>query len=259
MRAFIDNKYNVEKVNKTFTEFIDGLQYTYNKQKPSADKEIFDYINSLRLWPNQFAYVHHIKTGRFFHKGFDQCLGYTINELTADFFINILHPADLTMYFKISKALLSFVMDNSDGLIPFDSSFQINYRVRKKDGNYIQVVRQSTPFIKNADGKVEAYISLCSDITSISESNCIKWEISGPRKERFNDYLDEKDEDENLFSGRELDVLKLLSKGYSSAKISEKLFISVNTVNTHRKNLMRKANVNKTIDLLSFALESGYI
>lgn len=250
---------DVEKINQQFREFLSGLQYTYAERLPQYEEEIQGYLQSLRLWPNQFVYVHHIKSGKFYHKGFDNALGYDIKDLTADVLIRNLHPADLTMYFKISKALLSFVVDNSDGLVPFDSSFQVNYRLKKANGEYIQVVRQSTPFIIK-DGVIEAYISLCSEITSISDSNSVKWSISGPRKEFFDAYINEYDEEEEaLFSGRELDVLKLLSKGMSSAKISEKLFISINTVNTHRKNLMRKANVNKSIDLISFAIDNGYL
>lgn len=49
---------------------------------------------------------------------------------------------------------------------------------------------------------------------------------------------------------RELEVLELLSYGFSSKEISEKLFISPNTVEYHRKQLLRKtgsANVAQLI------------
>ena len=62
-----------------------------------------------------------------------------------------------------------------------------------------------------------------------------------------------------IFSERELEILQLLIEGFSSTEIGEKLFISLNTVNTHRKSLMKKAEVKKTIELISFAKEKGYI
>jgi DNA-binding NarL/FixJ family response regulator len=52
---------------------------------------------------------------------------------------------------------------------------------------------------------------------------------------------------------RELDVLKLLNEGLASREISEKLNISVHTVQTHRKNLMAKCKVNNVVDLIAFA------
>lgn len=259
MKTFIENHADVEVITKQFDFFLNGLSAVYEDKRPQEREEITEYLKNVTLWDNQFVYIHHIKSGSFFFKGIDKCLGYEMDELHADFFIRNVHPADLTMYFKISKALLSFVMDNSEGLVPFNSSFLINYRIKTVKGDYIQVLRQSTPFIKDANGKVEAYISMCSNITEISESNCVKWNISGPKKENFPKYLNEQGEDEHLFSGRELDILRLLSNGRSSQAIADKLFISINTVNTHRKSLMRKANVNKTIDLLAFALDHGYL
>jgi len=52
---------------------------------------------------------------------------------------------------------------------------------------------------------------------------------------------------------RELEILQLLIEGLSSRKIADKLNISFLTVQTHRKRLMHKLNVNNTIDLISKA------
>lgn len=58
---------------------------------------------------------------------------------------------------------------------------------------------------------------------------------------------------------REKEVLKLLEEGLSSHEIGEKLFISPLTVDSHRKNLMQKFKVNKTINLIQTAKENGII
>jgi len=245
-----------------FKDFLKDLKLQYLDFEYHFEREIFDYLRDTKLWHNQFVYIHHIKSGKFFHKGFENALGYQMDKLTADFFVRSIHPADLDMYFDISKALLSFVMQHSEHLVPFKSSFNINYRVQKQDGAYVSVLRQSTPFIKNSEGKVEAYISLCTDISDIADDYRVKWHIYGPKSEQFPYFLKQQTkghEEEKLFSERELDILKLLGLGYSSTEIAEKLFISNNTVNTHRKNLMRKAHVNKTVDLLFYAKENGFI
>lgn len=52
---------------------------------------------------------------------------------------------------------------------------------------------------------------------------------------------------------REKDVLKLLALGKSSAKIAEDLFISVATVETHRKNIKNKLAANSSFDLAQYA------
>ncbi|OYD43540.1 response regulator [Sphingobacterium cellulitidis] len=54
-------------------------------------------------------------------------------------------------------------------------------------------------------------------------------------------------------SHRELEILKLISEGNSSNKIADQLFISSNTVDTHRKNIMAKCGVKKITELITFA------
>lgn len=58
---------------------------------------------------------------------------------------------------------------------------------------------------------------------------------------------------------RELEILKLISQEYSSKEICEELFISINTVETHRKNLIKKLQVKNTIGLVKYALKHNLI
>ncbi len=55
---------------------------------------------------------------------------------------------------------------------------------------------------------------------------------------------------------REMEILKLIGEDYSSQQIAQKLFISLNTVDTHRKNMVQKLNVTGKAGLLKFALEN---
>lgn len=58
---------------------------------------------------------------------------------------------------------------------------------------------------------------------------------------------------------REIEIIKLISLEYSGKEISEELSISTNTVETHRKNLVKKLNVKNTIGLVKFALKNNLI
>ncbi|MES1160436.1 MAG: LuxR C-terminal-related transcriptional regulator, partial [Bacteroidota bacterium] len=64
---------------------------------------------------------------------------------------------------------------------------------------------------------------------------------------------------DDILSRRELEVLKLICREYSNAEIAEKLFLSVSTVETHRKNLIAKLGVNNTVGLVKFALRHKLI
>jgi len=58
---------------------------------------------------------------------------------------------------------------------------------------------------------------------------------------------------------REKELLRLLEDGFNGPQIAEKLFISQYTVETHRKNLMQKLNVNSTQQLLKLAREKKLV
>lgn len=58
---------------------------------------------------------------------------------------------------------------------------------------------------------------------------------------------------------REKEVLHYLSQGLSSVEIAEKMFVSPLTVDTHRRNLLQKFNVSKTVNLLQKAKDLGII
>lgn len=54
-------------------------------------------------------------------------------------------------------------------------------------------------------------------------------------------------------TARELEVLELLSRGLNSKEISKKLFISSNTVEYHRKQLLRKTGSRNAAELIGNA------
>ena len=64
---------------------------------------------------------------------------------------------------------------------------------------------------------------------------------------------------EHSITERELEVLKLLAKELTSKQIADKLFISERTVETHRKNLMRKTGANNGIGLIRYAFQKKII
>ncbi len=252
----------LEDSSDRFKAFLHDLEREHLGDLSRREKQIRTYLNEVQLWPNQFIYIHDVDTGRYHHKGIEQVLGYDLEELTPDFFVRNIHPGDLPQYFEISQALLSFVMEYSEDLVPFESSCHVTYRMRKHDGSYVTVLRKSTPFLKDDDGQVEVYISRCTDISHMAPDQEVTWNIFGPKQEHFGDFLDASDGTQNgnnLFTEREMDVLRLLRSGHTSAEIADELYISVNTVNTHRKSLMRKAEVDNTVELLFFAQEHGYL
>ena len=64
---------------------------------------------------------------------------------------------------------------------------------------------------------------------------------------------------DEFFSKREKEVLKLLAGGHSTRAIAKTLFITEKTVESHRRNLVAKAKVKNTVELIAYASMRGIL
>ncbi|MBY0485888.1 MAG: response regulator transcription factor [Flavobacteriaceae bacterium] len=64
--------------------------------------------------------------------------------------------------------------------------------------------------------------------------------------------------EEIVLSTREKEILRLIGDGKTSQEIADLLFIGKSTVDTHRKNILKKINIHGKTDLIRFAVERKY-
>jgi DNA-binding NarL/FixJ family response regulator len=57
----------------------------------------------------------------------------------------------------------------------------------------------------------------------------------------------------------EMDIVRLISEGFTTKEIAQKKYISIHTVITHRKNIFRKLGVTSVSELIMYAVKSGWI
>ena len=58
---------------------------------------------------------------------------------------------------------------------------------------------------------------------------------------------------------REIEIIRMIARGLTTKEISEQLFLSEFTINTHRRNIGRKLNIYTPVGILNFARENGLI
>jgi DNA-binding NarL/FixJ family response regulator len=76
------------------------------------------------------------------------------------------------------------------------------------------------------------------------------------------DYLEDGGRDEEGFdvlTPRELEVLKLIAEAYTSKEIAKALWITVNTVERHRHNILDKLGMRDRVELTRYAIRRGLI
>lgn len=135
----------------------------------------------------------------------------------------------------------------------------MDYRTLGRDENYVRVIEQHKLLELDKYDNVWLSMSILDlspdqDMNSLCRYRLINT-LSG---ELYNFPSSEIMADHKL-SFREQEILQLLAKGLISKQIADKLFISVNTVNTHRQRIIEKLNVSNTVEAVQYAGRLGLI
>jgi two-component system response regulator NreC len=79
----------------------------------------------------------------------------------------------------------------------------------------------------------------------------------------IDDYINSKSNEDTSdlykLSGREREVLQLIAEGKTTKEISSRLYISIKTVETHRKKIMDKLDIHNIADLTKYAIREGMV
>lgn len=62
-----------------------------------------------------------------------------------------------------------------------------------------------------------------------------------------------------VLSDREIEVIRLIAEGYTTQEIADNLSRSIHTINTHRKNILKKLGLKKPSELIMYAVKKGLV
>ncbi|WP_299708366.1 LuxR C-terminal-related transcriptional regulator [uncultured Pontibacter sp.] len=126
------------------------------------------------------------------------------------------------------------------------------FRARhKEEDQYKWFMGWAKAFSKNTEGEVKELI--CVDVDMSPRMNT-EDQLVQALKENL------KQKNRLLVRSlrkREIEILGLICQGCSTKEIAERLFISPNTVSTHRKSIQKKMGTNNVADLVSLGKEAG--
>lgn len=136
------------------------------------------------------------------------------------------------------------------------------YRAQKKDGQIITIQQQSIPVLFDEQKIPYIFSNIFTDISFLGVSNIPQALMVNKHTDEIFHLLPQHLElvkMEEMFSGREKEVIQLLINGNNSRQIGQKLFISMETVRTHRKNILKKSGLKTTAELVGYALTHGIV
>lgn len=195
-------------------------------------------------------------TFEFISKNYNACLGLDSSELKKlgmRYFWSRIHPEDVDAWLSALNNLMEFTLSEIPEEKRKNANYTWNFRFKNADDVYVNIVQNTTPLVFDTDGK--PIIGLAH--YTVLHPN-IKMDITASTK-----LLNSNNEYETIYfnnfsqkllnegiSNRERDIIRLLVLNYTSKDISTKLNISSHTVDTHRRNILKKLKISSTGELV---------
>jgi DNA-binding CsgD family transcriptional regulator len=208
---------------------------------------------------DQFFYIADLLKVRllFTSWGSTRMLGLAPEQVDPFTFFQLAHPEDQE---RLNRAQTKLYRSGQDLFLQKNGVTMVNIQLRERrmDGNYFNNLLQTYSFYSEVHHTVFTLI-IATELTKfISEGESFHY-YAGEDGSMFR-YPDEALLKEGYnFSNRELEILKLIATGMGSEQIADKLFLSVNTVNTHRRNIINKTNKPNTHELVIELQDKGVL
>lgn len=179
----------------------------------------------------------------------ESILGYHPNEYTAELCVQIVHPDDLDDVIDIQQKIANFSME----IIPeerMNYKFTYDFRVLDKKGNIHQIHLQHFFYELSKNLLPNRVFCLATDISQIKVGGKPTMHIYNI-KNGLNSLLQPKTNSSLNLTKKEKEIVEYLFKGYTSQDIADAIGLSKHTVDTHRRNMLKKNDCSNTSELFS--------
>jgi DNA-binding CsgD family transcriptional regulator len=206
----------------------------------------------------QFIYVADVINLEviFSSKSTHTLLGIPPEELNPHTVFSMTHPDDLQQHAvsrgRLLKLASEIYIEGKGSVI-----MSTNLRFQNHKGTYTNYLVQAYLWFCQIPRKTVCCLFVNTDISWFKEMKYGYNNYLGTDRNYFR-FPDEKlIMAGNVFSEREFEIIKLIESGHSSKQIAEKLFLSVHTVNTHRRRILKKTDSPNLSELIYELKESG--
>lgn len=252
----------VPKLNETLKNIWNYPPNEALQVSQQIDSTLQQKMLSIFSLGDYYSYVFNLSSMQFTRLscGMERMLGWSSEEFTPLFALEHIHPDDRNWFLNAENAAVKFFSQ----LVPeqfFNYKVRYDYRMQKKCGNYARILHQVVVVNYSTDGAILDTFGLHTDISHLKSSNSRNLSFIGLNgTESIIDYPVEAMSgmvEKHFFSKRERQILCHLWEGRETKDIANLLFVSNDTVDTHRRNMLKKAEVTNTVALIRFALSIG--
>lgn len=241
--------------------YPDALSNDFQSEKPYG---IMNHLSDILAVGPYYHYVINLADYSLFHvsEHTKSIHGMPTQPTTIKEIIDQIHPEDLEFVLKAEEATLVKMKE-----IGFEHQLFLKtsycFRMRVAKGNYHLFHHQAIHLAKDDLGRLTSALNIHTDVQHITQSNNKIVLVTGIGTRDDYCQIDLSKQlpqfDIPKLSKREMEIVSLVAKGNSSPQIAEKLFISPDTVRTHRKNLFRKTGSKSVGEFICKCIEWGLL
>ncbi|GGE88886.1 PAS fold-containing protein [Chishuiella changwenlii] len=252
MQKVLSSDY-VNQIRKIWSEC--GASSTSNTINESIYhlNKVRDIYDTLTIGESFIFIINH-KSGTFDYVSpkSESILGYKSDEYTVELSLNLVHPEDLDYVISIHQQIYNI----NNNIIPQNRTnykFNYDFRMRDSKGTIKQIHVQHFFLEHNKDFLPINFLCVMTDISQLKIGGIPTLSLFNI-KNGLNNILNQKN-DHIILTNKEKEIADYLIKGYTSQDIGEVLNISKHTVDTHRRNILKKNNCSNTTEFFSLFLE----
>jgi len=190
---------------------------------------------------------------------FGDIFGYDMNlihNMGTEYFDSRVHPDDLLELTRNGISLIKFFYKISKE-DRFNYKFVSEYRIMGNAKRYVRIIEQHQVLELDKRGNLWLGLGVLDVSPNQNIEQQIKMQVINCKSGQILPLYTENNNPE--LTKREVEILSLVKKGLLSKEISDKLFISIHTVNTHRQRILEKLNVDNSLAAVGYASRLGLV
>jgi len=216
--------------------------------KSTISLEIIDQIASLFAAGSYYYFIFNFENHsmEFVNPGISDVLGIESTTFSMDTLFELMHPEDLDKMHEKELKATEFLFNKIPTADLLHYKVVYLMRLKHKNGTYKTILHQSKTLAVSGNGRIQKVLCIHTDVTYLNVP--FDHKISFISQKRPSYYSIDTDTTFNLiensfkdlFTLREKEIIQKISEGKDFKEIAKILAVSPHTINTHKKNILKK-------------------
>jgi DNA-binding CsgD family transcriptional regulator len=247
------------------------LNQIYSIQRPEVDNSDYaefekkiGFLEKLTEVENSSVNVLDLNLKKYIFLGskyLDRFENPSIEHKTNDpfYYTQFIHPDDQPLVFDSYRRTFNFILTQPVEKRK-DFKLILNFRQLDRNGRYLNLILQVVVLELDKKGNIWLVLIIDDLLPGKIIMNEVNRKLENIKTGKTCLFINESiKKNKTILSTREIEVLDLVSKGFVSKEIADKLYVSVNTVNNHRQNILEKINATNTSEAVIYARNLGLL